>query len=117
MNANDMADTSEFAHAMQIKTAMIDDFPVVLQHGKIRPALNDRTNSSDRQRTSLVGAWKFSFDPEAQGMAEEWYFKSNLDDWTAVTVPHCWDMMPGGRVWGFTMSLDNPSSPETSFVI
>lgn len=109
VHADDMADTPEFAHAMQIETAVIDDFPVVLQYGEIRPDFNDRANSSDRLRTSLDGAWKFSFDPETRGMAEEWYSTMNIDDWTAVTVPHCWDMMPGGRFWDWSdRSVTNP---------
>lgn len=109
VHANDMADAPDFAHAMQIETAIIDDFPVVLQYGEIRPDFNDRANDNERMRTSLDGAWKFSFDPQALGMAEQWYKESNLDDWTAITVPHCWDMMPGGRFWDWSdRTVTNP---------
>lgn len=107
--ADDLADTPEFAHAMGIQTEIIDEFPVVLHYGDIRPDFEDTAPNPYRTRTSLDGAWKFNFDPEAVGVAESWADQADLSKWTDVTVPHCWDMMPGGRFWDW--SDRSPSNP------
>ncbi len=45
--------------------------------------------------TSLSGAWLLALDPSDVGEKEGWS-KTDFDDsgWTAVTVPHTWNVMP-----------------------
>jgi beta-glucuronidase len=51
---------------------------------------------------SLDGGWKFRFDPRQTGLTGD-------ATWTDVTVPHCWDTMPGGRFWDWSdRSEKNP---------
>ncbi|MGJ8652425.1 MAG: glycoside hydrolase family 2 protein [Opitutaceae bacterium] len=104
-----MADSPEFVHAMGIESVEVDGFPVVLHYGEIRPDFEDNAPNPYRDRRSLDGDWKFSFDPEAEGIAENWPTKPDIQDWTTVQVPHCWDMMPGGRFWDW--SDRSPSNP------
>ncbi|MEP5505407.1 MAG: sugar-binding domain-containing protein [Luteolibacter sp.] len=100
--ADDFADTPDFAHAMDIRTEKVDGFPVVFHYGEMRPDFEDRLENPYRQRLSLDGAWAFRFDPENLGRVSD-------AAWTEVTVPHCWDMMPGGRFWDWTdRSEKNP---------
>jgi beta-glucuronidase len=44
---------------------------------------------------SLSGEWRFAIDPTAAGQAAGW-FEPSFDEasWTAVTVPHTWNVMP-----------------------
>jgi beta-glucuronidase len=100
--ADDFADTPAFSHAMDIRTEKVDGFPVVFHYGEIRPDFEDRVENPHRERMSLDGAWDFRFDSENLGIAAE-------TSWTEVTVPHCWDMMPGGRFWDWSdRSEKNP---------
>jgi beta-glucuronidase len=108
-HADDFADTPDFAHAMQIETRQLDGFPVVFHYSEIRPDFEDHSETPYRTRNPLDGAWQFRFDPENLGLTEKWHSTAKLDDWTQVTVPHCWDMMEGGRFWDWSdRSAKNP---------
>ncbi len=107
--ASDTGDTPEFTHAMNIRTETISGFPVVFHHENIRPDFEDTAPNPYRVRTSLDGTWSFRFDPGAVGLAQLWHSANPADQWTSVTVPHCWDMMPGGRFWDW--SDRSPANP------
>ncbi len=100
--ADDFDDAPAYAHAMEIRTEEIDGFPVVTQHGRIRPDFSDRAPNPHRQRQRLDGKWHFRFDPENVGLKEGWATGEDLSGWSPVQVPHCWDMMPGGRFWDWS---------------
>ncbi|MEP4077906.1 glycoside hydrolase family 2 protein [Haloferula sp.] len=107
--ADDFADSPDFAHAMEIETREIGGFPTVFHYGDIRPDFEDHSENPHRTRTSLDGTWYFRFDPKNVGVAEKWASPLNPDSWTHVTVPHCWDMMEGGRFWDWSdRSTKNP---------
>ena len=94
---------------MQIETRELDGFPTVFHYGDIRPDFEDHSENPYRTRVSLDGAWQLRFDPDHVGIAEKWHSTSDLTDWTAVAVPHCWDMMEGGRFWDWSdRSEKNP---------
>ncbi|BCX48143.1 hypothetical protein HAHE_20510 [Haloferula helveola] len=100
--ADDFADSPEFVHAMGIETRKLDGFPVVFHYGRIRPDFEDRSENPFRSRLDLDGPWEFRFDPENEGL-------DAASGWTRVTVPHCWDTMPGGRFWDWSdHSVKNP---------
>ena len=95
--ADDLADHPRFAHAMDVRTQLVDGVPVVFHYGQVRPDF-DTAPGATRSRTLLAEGWRFRFDPDGRGEAEDWAgARTVIDAWTAVTVPHCWDMMPGGR--------------------
>ncbi|MFC7337586.1 glycoside hydrolase family 2 protein [Haloferula chungangensis] len=109
LHADDFADAPDFAHAMQIETRELGGFPVVFHYGEIRPDFEDHSANPHRRRSSLDGPWHFRFDPENIGLTEKWHSSSDLDAWTSVNVPHCWDMMAGGRFWDWSdRSMKNP---------
>ena len=100
---DDMGDHPGFAHAMDIRTKKIDGFPVVFHYGRVRPDFTQGVKSPTRERTPLATGWKFRFDPRDEGDAAGWAAGPLPDGkWTDVEVPHCWDMMPGGRFWDWT---------------
>jgi len=100
--ADDFADSPEFAHAMGIETRTIDGFPVVFHYDRIRPDFEGREENPYRKRMSLDGPWEFRFDPKHSGL-------DGAEAWTKVTVPHCWDHLPGGRFWDWSdRSEKNP---------
>lgn len=104
---DDFGDHPGFAHAMDVRTRVIDDVPVVFHYGQVRPEFAQDGRSSMRVRRNLGTGWKFRFDPEdsVAGAAEV----LPQGTWTEVAVPHCWDMMPGGRFHDWT---DNsPANP------
>lgn len=108
---DDMGDHPGFAHAMDVRTQKIDGFPVVFHYGQVRPEFtHENAINSHRRRVVLDTGWKFRFDPENEGDATGWA-KEPLPEgrWTEVTVPHCWDMMPGGRFHDW--SDNSPSNP------
>ena len=107
--ADDFADSPDFVHAMDIRSEKIDGFPVVLQHGRIRPDFADRAPNPHRERQSLDGPWHFRFDPDNAGLGEKWATRDSLTGWTEVSVPHCWDTMDGGRFWDW--SDRGPTNP------
>lgn len=107
--ADDFADAPDFAHAMGIETRKVDGFPAVFHYGEIRPDFEDHSENPHRSRRPLDGKWHFRFDPDNLGIAEKWHSTPGLDDWTSVTVPHCWDTMKGGRFWDWSdRSETNP---------
>ncbi|MGB6221089.1 glycoside hydrolase family 2 protein [Haloferula sp.] len=107
--ADDFADGPEFSHSMEIETRKLDGFPVVFHYGEIRPDFADLSENPHRTRISLDGNWHFRFDPENIGRTEQWHSIPDLSTWTEVTVPHCWDMMEGGRFWDWSdLSTNNP---------
>lgn len=107
--AGDFDDTPDYAHAMNVRTVMVDGFPVVTHYGRIRPDFADRAPNPYRDRQSLDGDWLFRFDPENIGLEENWANGFHQTGWTEVTVPHCWDMMEGGRFWDWSdRSAGNP---------
>ncbi|MBK1826764.1 sugar-binding domain-containing protein [Haloferula rosea] len=100
--ANDLADTPEFAHAMGIETRTLNGLPVVFHYDRIRPDFEDRADNPFRVRKSLDGPWEFRFDPANTGL-------QGKEAWTQVSVPHCWDNMPGGRFWDWSdRTANNP---------
>lgn len=105
-----MGDHPEFAHAMAVKVEKVDGFPVVFHYGQVRPDFNDAGANPLRQRTPLDGPWKFRFDPQGIGERDDWNASATDEEsWTQVNVPHCWDMMPGGRFWDWSdSSTANP---------
>ncbi len=107
----DLADNPKFAHAMQVETRKINDFPVVFHYGQVRPDFNDISDNSYRVSKSLDGKWSFRFDPEAIGIDESWFaVKNDSSDWQEVVVPHCWDAMPGSLYWHWSdQSIKNPA--------
>ena len=107
----DLADHPGFAHAMEVVTRDVDGFPVVFHYGQVRPEFASSVTSPTRSRLDLNEDWLFRFDPEASGIREDW----QGDDmppgaWVKVAVPHCWDMMPGGRFhdWSDTSPANPP---------
>jgi len=106
----DMADNPKFAHAMQVETRTINQFPVVFHYGQVRPDFSDTSENPHRTRVSLDGDWKFRFDPKSTGITSKWFASElKLDNWKNVQVPHCWDAMPGGRYWDWSdRSMTNP---------
>lgn len=106
---DDLGDHPQFAHGMDIRTQIIDGVPVVFHYGQVRPDF-DAIPDSTRKRIALSQNWQFRFDPEGKGETENWAgTQAPTDSWTAVTVPHCWDMMPGGRFHDW--SDRSPSNP------
>ncbi len=94
---DDLGDHPDFAHAMDVRTQVVDGVPVVFERGQVRPDF-DLPAGPTRERRPLVSGWRFRFDPEGRGEAEGWGGSApTKGEWGAVTVPHCWDMMPGGR--------------------
>ncbi len=109
LHAGDLADTPEFAHAMEVETVELGGFPVVFQYGDIRPDFEDTAPNPHRTRAPLDGPWSFRFDPAAEGIAGKWESAAVSEEWTQVEVPHCWDMMPGGRFWDWSdRTVNNP---------
>lgn len=107
--AGDFDDSTDYVHAMDIRTVKVDGFPVVTHYGKIRPDFADRGTNPYRNRQSLDGRWHFRFDPDNVGLAENWATTTDPNGWTEVTVPHCWDTMEGGRFWDWSdRSFRNP---------
>ena len=106
----DMGDHPDFAHAMQVETRTINDFPVVFHYGQVRPDFQDTSKNPHRTHTGLDGQWAFRFDPTAIGQKEKWYSTEPAPEtWQNVQVPHCWDAMPGGRYWDWNdRSEKNP---------
>ncbi|MBK1832359.1 hypothetical protein JIN77_16595 [Verrucomicrobiaceae bacterium R5-34] len=106
----DLGDHPRFAHAMQVETRSIDDFPVVFHYGQVRPDFEDDAENPHRSRVSLDGEWQFRFDPKSRGTSEQWFAtETDLSDWKKVQVPHCWDAMPGGKFWDWNdQSSSNP---------
>jgi beta-glucuronidase len=108
---DDMADHPRFAHAMDVRTEQIDGFPVVFHYGQVRPEFNHYQESPTRVRTALNNGWLFRFDAANEGTAAGWSAPSAPSGaWTPVTIPHCWDMMPGGRFhdWSDTSPANPP---------
>ena len=105
---DDFGDHPEFAHAMDIRTEVVDGVPVVFHYGQVRPDF-DMAPSPSRSRVTLTDGWRFRFDPERRGEAEGWAGATTSGTWTAVTVPHCWDVMPGGRFYDW--SDRSPANP------
>jgi len=106
----DTADHPAFAHAMDVHVERIDGVPVVFDHGQVRPDFADGVRSSTRTRRLLADGWRFRFDPNDEGQTSGWAL-GDFDDsgWSRVTVPHCWDMTPGGRFWDWSnRSASNP---------
>lgn len=109
VSADDLGDHADFAHAMDIETRLIDDFPVVFHYSEIRPDFNPQPQTPYRQTLALDGPWQFRFDPENLGLTEHWHSRELDKNWQKVTVPHCWDTMPGARFWDW--SDWSPSNP------
>ena len=94
---DDFGDDTRFVHAMDVRTQVVDGIPVVFHYGQVRPDF-DTITSPTRSRKVLAEGWQFRFDHERRGEAEDWAGMQPLNGpWVAVTVPHCWDMMPGGN--------------------
>jgi beta-glucuronidase len=82
---------------MDIRSELVDGVPVVLHYGQIRPDF-DMPPSATRSRDVLSKGWLFRFDPQGRGEAEAWAgIQLAKGPWIEVNLPHCWDMMPGGR--------------------
>lgn len=108
---DDFGDHPGFAHAMDVRTERIDDFPVVFHYGQVRPDFNFYQQTPTRKRTALNQGWNFRFDPAAEGETAGWaQTPTPGGDWTPVSIPHCWDMIPGGRFhdWSDTSPKNPP---------
>ena len=106
---DDLGDHPQFAHGMDVRTQVIDGVPVVFHYGQVRPDF-DTAPGPTRSRQTLAQGWQFQFDPEGRGEDEGWKgIRATPDGWTSVSVPHCWDMMPGGRFHDW--SDRSPSNP------
>ena len=99
---SDIGDHPHFAHAMDIETRSIDDFPVVFHYGEVRPEFRAQSNNPLRDTQTLDGDWHFRFDPQNAGLTEKWHSGIADQNWQQVQVPHCWDMMPGGSFWDWS---------------
>lgn len=107
---DDMNDNADFSHAMNVLTKHIDGFPVVFHYGEVRPEFSNEGSSTTRSRRLLSTGWKFRFDPSNEGAQSTWASETlPAGVWTDVTVPHCWDMMPGGRFYDW--SDTSPGNP------
>jgi len=106
----DAGDHPEFVHAMDVHVKRIDGLPVVFSHGQVRPDFTDGITSPTRVRRPLDTGWRFRFDPRDEGQAAGWAGVGHDDSgWSEVTVPHCWDTIPGGRFWDWSdRSESNP---------
>ncbi len=106
----DTGDHPGFVHEMDVRVERIDGVPVVFDHGQVRPEFSAASDSPTRRRKPLEAGWRFRFDPADEGQAAGWATAGFDDaDWTPVEVPHCWDMMPGGRFWDWgDRSTANP---------
>lgn len=107
---DDFSDHPKFSHAMDIRTRVIDGFPVVFHYGQVRPEFVHEGSSTHRRREILGTGWKFRFDPGNQGSDAGWAREPLPEgNWTEVVVPHCWDAMPGGRFHDWTDT--SPANP------
>ncbi len=105
----DFADHPGFAHAMGVQTRTIDGMAVVFQYGQVRPEFAPNRSDS-RTRRSLEKGWQFRFDPHREGEEKGWGKPIEADGgWLDITVPHCWDVMPGGRFHDW--SDNSPANP------
>ena len=113
----DMGDHPKFAHAMKVETREVDGVNVVYHYDQVRPdfdhLISNPTRSVKKLSGSEGGDWKFRFDPESVGAEEKWQLPANnlatQKNWLSVTVPHCWDAMPGGRFWDWDdQTTNNP---------
>ncbi|MGJ8655681.1 MAG: glycoside hydrolase family 2 protein [Akkermansiaceae bacterium] len=109
----DLGDHPEFAHAMKVETKKVDGVPVVFHYNQVRPDFDNLTTNHTRNITKLsgknAGTWKFRFDPNSVGTTQKWHQPTTTKDWLNVTVPHCWDAMPGGKYWDWNdQTPDNP---------
>ncbi len=43
-------------------------------------------------RVSLTGVWQFRFDPDRDGESKGWHKPTSGSDWSAVDVPHTWQI-------------------------
>jgi glycosyl hydrolase family 2 len=51
-----------------------------------------------RDEISLDDAWTFRLDPDGRGEAQDWQQRElHVLDWTTVTIPHTWQLMPGAE--------------------
>jgi beta-glucuronidase len=108
---DDMADHAGFAHAMDVRTVRVDHFPVVFHYGQVRPEFNFQEGNPTIGRRLLDAGWKFRFDPANEGGNSAWAAETQPPgEWTDIRVPHCWDMMPGGRFhdWRVTTPANPP---------
>ena len=108
---NDLGDNPGFAHAMDVRVERIDGFPVVFHYGEARPDFDETGENPLRKRRLLAGPWLFRFDPEGVGHDEKWFAPGlPQSGWSGIRVPHCWDVMPGGRFgdWNDTSPANPP---------
>lgn len=107
---DDFGDHAGFAHAMDVRAKVIDGVPVVFHYGRVRPDFAQGTVSSTRRRDVLSSGWKFRFDPLNEGENQGWAKDGRpKGDWGTISLPHCWDMMPGGRFYDW--SDTTPANP------
>lgn len=107
---DDFGDHPGFAHAMDITTKVIDEVPVVFHYGQVRPEFAPGSDGVGRKRIALADGWKFRFDPKNDGFKAGWAGESTPQEgWTDIRVPHCWDMIPGGRFYDW--SDNSPANP------
>lgn len=111
----DIGDHPHFAHAMKVETRKVDGVSVVFHYDQVRPDFDNLVSNNTRNITKLsgeaAGKWKFCFDPNNIGEEQNWY-KPNTQPFTGkdhlqVTVPHCWDAMPGGKYWNWKDQTHN----------
>ena len=95
---------------MAVETRKIDGFPVVFQYDQVRPDFSSSAPSPQRARVDLTNGWNFRFDTDDRGTAEKWFAETtDASGWIEVRIPHCWDMMPGGRFHDW--SDNSPANP------
>lgn len=105
---DDFGDHPGFAHAMEVRTQVVDGQPVVFHYGQVRPEFAQDGKSTTRDRRPLGQGWKFCFDPKSSIPGASTQLPAGK--WIDVSVPHCWDMMPGGRFhdWSDTTAANPP---------
>lgn len=107
---DDFGDHPGFAHAMDVRTRVVDGVPVVFHYGQVRPEFASGPPSASRERRVLGSGWEFRFDPRNEGEMAGWAESPTPDAaWLKVAVPHCWDVMPGGRFHDWTDT--SPANP------
>lgn len=93
-NSTTVPTNSADREPMNTEVHSIDGTNVLYQYGEPVPSFDTWTQEEpSRSYLSLDGNWKFSMDPDKQGMNEKWYAKEFNDaNWQTEKVPGSWDL-------------------------
>ena len=72
----------------------IGETNVVFAYGTVVPSFDGwRSKEPERNYLDLDGEWKFAFDPDTNGLRDDWQ-ASGFDDraWGTIAVPSAWDL-------------------------